>query len=182
MRRSERGSIVLFALAVLLPCVLGGCGEGGGTASNRSGPAERPGQTAGAEQSIEGFGDEAGGSDRRAILVVERSYFAAVASKRYSLACSHLAGSVRRSLAKLVTDSGQNASCPEILPMLLAPQAYAAVRQQMHSEIEKVRKKDARVFVVFHAPGAHLYQLPLVNEGGRWKVRLLTASVLAPSL
>jgi hypothetical protein len=38
-----------------------------------------------------------------------------------------------------------------------------------------------RAFVVFHAPGAKLFQLTMVREGGRWKTTTIAASVLVPS-
>lgn len=133
-----------------------------------------------AEKSIEGFGKEAAGVGRSAILEVERSYFGAISSKRYSVACSHLASSVKRSLVEL-GGAGRHAACPEALSLLLAPQASFAARREARGSIRRVRVDGSRAFVVFHAPGARLYQLPLFVEKGRWKVGLLTASVLAPS-
>lgn len=170
-------------LSGVLTCVLGGCGGGhddSGSSALSSTTSSR--QTArGAEESIEGFGNEAEAGDRRAILAAEKSYFAAAVSKRYGLACSRLATPVRSSLSKF-SDSRPGASCRDALATLLAPQAYAALRQQLNGSVRKIRKKGNRAFVVFHAPGARLYQLPLVNEKGEWKVRLLFASILAPSL
>jgi hypothetical protein len=170
-------------LSGVLTCVLCGCGGGReGFGSPAPASTRSSGQAArGAEEGIEAFGNEAEGGDRRAILAAEQSYFFAAASKRYALACSRLATSVRSSLSKFA-DSRPGANCSDVLPAMLAPQAYAALRQQLNGAIRKVRRKGDRAFVVFHAPGARLYQLPLVNEQNRWKVRLLFASILAPSL
>jgi hypothetical protein len=66
--------------------------------------------------------------------------------------------------------------------VLLTPQAYATSREQARGTVRKVRVKDDQAFVVFHAPGARLYQLPLTYEKAEWRVGLLVASVLAPSL
>jgi hypothetical protein len=184
LRRSARDPIapLLLIIVVFLPYVLSGCGDGGDTASTASASGTgRVDKTAGAEQSIEGFGAEAVGSDRRTILRVERSYFAAIAAKRYAVACSILAGRVRHSIANLA-GSGQDGSCPQVVPALLAPQAYATAREQARATVRRVRVKGGQAFIVFHAPGARLYQLPLTYEKAEWKVGLLVASVLAPSL
>lgn len=176
-------SVSACVLSGILTCALGGCGGGHESSGSSALGSTRSSRQAGrgAEQGIEGFGNEAEGGDRRAILAAEQSYFAAAASKRYALACSRLATTVRSSLSKFA-HSRPGTNCPDVLPALLAPQAYAALRQQHNGAIRKIRQKGDRAFVVFHAPGARLYQLPLVKEQGRWKVRLLFASILAPSL
>jgi len=133
-----------------------------------------------AEKSIESFGDEALGAARKAILGTEHSYFEAIASKRYPVACSHLASSVKRSVVELA-GANQHAACSEVMSALLTPQASSIARQEVRGAIKRVRVEGGRAFIVFHAPGARLYQLPLFVERDQWKVGLLTASVLAPS-
>ncbi len=44
-----------------------------------------------------------------------------------------------------------------------------------------MRVQGDRAFVVFHAPGAKLYQMTMVQEGGNWKTATVAASVLVPS-
>lgn len=172
----------MLVVTALLQCALSGCGGGGDTVTTPSASsAARAVRPAGAEGRIEGFGAEAADSDRRAILRVERSYLAAIAARRYAVACSHLAGRVRRSIASL-TGGREGAGCPQVVSVLLTPQAYATSREQARGTVRKVRVKDDQAFVVFHAPGARLYQLPLTYEKAEWRVGLLVASVLAPSL
>lgn len=176
LARGLAASLVVLAVSSLS---LLGCG-GGGDNESRSAPTGRTGRAAGAESSIETFGGEAEGSAREAILGVERSYFIAMASRDYGAACAHLATSVQHSMTELT--GRPDATCQRTLPALLAPQAYPMMRRQAHGAIRKVRVDGQRAFVVFHAPGARLYQLPLVDERGEWKVAFVTASVLAPSL
>lgn len=175
------GLTVTILLIALLPLALPGCGGGRGSNDSASGSTTLSSQSAvGGEKSIERFGSEAEGADRKAILAAERNYFTAVSSKGYAAACSHLASSVKRSMAEL-TAGQRRGICTAVLPALLAPQAYATMRQQARGAVKKVRIEGSRAFVVFHAQGARLYQMSLVSENGQWKVGLLTSAVLVPS-
>lgn len=97
-------------------------------------------------------------------------------------ACSYLAERVRESLEQLTSKARKPFSCAETLEALLSPEANEIAKSQDQGQIRKVRFQDDTAFVVFRAPGARLYQLNLNREGGEWKVALLSASVLAPSL
>ncbi len=44
-----------------------------------------------------------------------------------------------------------------------------------------MRVQGDRGFVVYHAPGAKLYQLTMVREGGAWKAATIAGSILVPS-
>jgi hypothetical protein len=105
----------------------------------------------------------------------------AMASRHYAAACARLSNSVRHSVIDLA--GGQRGvDCRRVLPGLFSPQVYAAMRGQARAMVETARLEGDRAFVTFHAPGARLYELPLVDENGKWRVGLLTASILAPSL
>jgi hypothetical protein len=180
LTRSARGQALPLLLALaFVACAPVGCGGGGVAPADSTGTVERGGTT-GAEKSFEEFGAEARGSDRWAILRAERSYFMALALRHYAAACARLSSSVRHSVSELA--GGSDVACRRALPALLEPHIYAAMRAQARARVEAARVEGDRAFVVFHAPGARLYQLPLLNEDGEWKVGLLTASVLAPSL
>jgi hypothetical protein len=68
-----------------------------------------------------------------------------------------------------------------ILPRILAPGAPSIARGQAGGRVAKIRTKGALAFVIFRAPGAKLYQLAMVREGGRWKATIISPSVLVPS-
>lgn len=185
------------ALVAFLAIAGSGCGGDGTPSPSTSGGSSSPGNgTAaspnagaqgnhapyrGGEKSIEEFGDEAEGSGRSAVLGVFTGYLNAIAARDYASACSHLAATVRRSLEQLAAGSLKGKGCPAILPKLLAPTAPAIAREQAEGRITKVRVEGDRAFVVFHAPGAKLYQMPMQREGGVWKVGLVAASILVPS-
>jgi hypothetical protein len=172
------------ALAVLIAtgALAAGCGGGDSTSSTAGGATTSAEDHKGGEASIEEFGSEAGGSEREQVLAVFRGYMGAVAARDYPTACSHLSASVQGSLEQLVTKAQRSKGCAEILPKLLAPTAAAIAREQANGRVTKVRVEGDHGFVVFHAPGAKLYQQTMVREGGEWKVATVAAAVLVPEL
>jgi hypothetical protein len=62
----------------------------------------------------------------------------------------------------------------------LAPELAQSAGQQDKGKIVKVRLSGRQAIVVFVAPGASSWQLPLLEEDGRWKVAAATPGVLAP--
>jgi hypothetical protein len=163
-----------------LAAVLAGCGAGGTHASGSD--QHQGGARPGGEASIERFGFEARGEQRGAILAVFGGYLGALARKEYPTACSHLGAVVRRSLARLGKARSKQPRCPAVLSWLLSPGAGAISGRQAEGEIARVRAMGDRAFVVFHAPGAKLYMLTMIREGGEWKSATLAASVLVPSV
>jgi hypothetical protein len=180
----------LLAFAPLVALAISGCGGGSGESSSTRGSAAVPESTKaqageeqkGGEASIEEFGSEAGGSGREAILASFSGYLNAIAAKDHAGACSHLASNVQSSLEQIAGKALGAKGCPAILPELLAPTASQIAREQANGKIAKVRVQGDRAFVVFHAPGAELYQLTMVEEGGEWKAASVSASVLVPEL
>jgi hypothetical protein len=175
---AARALAVSFALAFLI--VLPGCG--GGADAGSSTAAAKPQESNNGEKSIEGFGEESAGGDRVAILAAFHGYFEAVADGDYGAACTHLAATVKESLAQIVGRGSGKVSCAAALPELLAAGASASARQQANGKVSKVRAQNGKAFVVYHAPGAKLYQLYLLREGGEWRATTLTGSILVPSL
>lgn len=198
---------LLSLFTVFAALLLGGCGEDGreGTATSTSqratatrdsetspesrrseqGPDSAGKQTEparGGEASIEGFGTEASGSQRAAILASFKRYLGALAERDYGTACSHLSATLQGSLKQFAPSNLRSRGCPAILPKLLAPTAAPIARQHANGEVTKVRVEGDQAFVVFRAPGAELYQLTMVRQGGRWKASTVAASVLVPDL
>jgi hypothetical protein len=172
---------------VFLLC-LGGCGGGSSStqsqdqatssseqSTTRSAPAEEN-----AEASIESFGEEAGSSEREGVEGAFHGYLGALAQGDEQSACSHLAARVTESLSQLAAKAKKPPRCPQLLEALLSPQADQIARGQEEGKITKVRVKGDSAFVIFHAPGARLFELTLAREGGEWKATSLSASVLAP--
>lgn len=184
MTRAMRRGLSLAALGLVLVVVaLSGCGEE--ERSNRGdgrGEAEGASQASGGgEKSIEGFGSEATGEERTVLLSAFHGSLGAIGARDYATACSYLAASVHRSLVQFIGRGSKDKGCEALLPKLLAPTAAAIAREQANGHVTKVRVAGDRGFVIFHAPGARLYQLTMVREGGRWKAATVAGSVLVPS-
>jgi hypothetical protein len=165
------------ALLVCLLLLLAGCGG-----SEDSSTTTTATQSQNAEASIESFGTEAEGSERADLIATFHGYLGSIADKDYAKTCSYLSGRVQEGLEQFSGQAKKPLSCPQLLAGLLTPQAGAIAKGQAKGEITKVRSDGESAFVVFHAPGARLYQLNLVEEEGEWKAASLSASVLAPEL
>jgi hypothetical protein len=168
--------LLALAAAVLLAFCLSACG--GDTSTQTTSP---PGHFEGGEERIEGFGTEASGETRAEVLAAFHGYLGAVAARDFSKACGYLAATVKESLQSLLRGRSKPGDCAQMLPELLASSAPALSREQEEGEVKKVRVEGDRGFVVYHAPGAELYQLTMSREGGAWKAEFLGGSVLVPS-
>ena len=188
-------ALLLGAVLALSACGGGGAGETHSSTSEARGAFRpSPGQKASgsaspeknapqsAEARIEGFGSEAEGSERAELLQTFHEYLGSLAAEDDARTCSLLAAGVRESMQSLAAKAEKQLSCPEFLEALLAPQASALAKNQARGEIKRVREQGDTAFVVFHAPGARLWQLNLAKEGGRWKATVLMPAILAPSL
>ena len=191
----------LLATFLLVPFValgLSACGGGdtqGSTASTQAGapgsqekPSEggqakpKPHKPETAEESVEGFGSEARGSGKEAIVAAEQQYLTAMAERDYSAACGLLARSALTSMKQIVPPKVRaKVDCAAILSKLLSSSAPVSARQQLQGKITKVRMKGDEAFIIFHAPGARLYTFTMVREAGGWKAATVIASVLSPS-
>jgi uncharacterized membrane protein YkoI len=171
------GLIIALCLGAI---AISGCGGGSDSSSTETTTSQSAPQNA--EASIEGYGEEASGSEREELLSAFHAHFAAIAQGDNEKTCESLPAKARESLKSLSNQTKKELSCPELLELLLSPDAKQIAKQQSEGEITKVRIEGDTAFIVFHAPGARLYQLTMVEEEGQWKATSLAASVLAPSL
>jgi hypothetical protein len=160
---------------------VGADARGGGGQQREGGDGKETAPLRGGEASIEDFGDEAAGSQRGEILTNFETYMNAVGDEDSATACSYLAARVRGSVEQL-GGKGKGPGCARLLPALFAPTAAAIFRRQAEGRITKVRVEGDRAFVIFHAPGAKLFQMTMVREGGQWKMATVITGVLVPSL
>jgi hypothetical protein len=181
-------AVLAAALAVALIAGCGGGSDGDSSSIGSTDPATSPEPDAGkpeesrfegGEEDVEEFGAEAEGPGKAAVLAAERSYLTALAAKSYDSACKGISRSVTASLAKLVQGGG--VGCAAILPNVLAPTTAMVARQQLDGRLVRVRVEGDLAFVIFKAPGARLWVMPMRRERGHWKATALVPTVLAPS-
>jgi precorrin isomerase len=131
---------------------------------------------------IERFGSEAEGSSRSALRSAFRTYTDALADQRFEVACDYLSNRVQDVLTDLFRrPAGAEGSCMSALPKVLSPEAPAFTRAQANGDVVKIRVSGSQAFVIYRAPGAELYQLTMVREGGRWRAATVIGSILVPS-
>jgi hypothetical protein len=179
LRGASRFLIVLLVLC-LLPPAMAGCGSDKNGSTDAVGAVAHAGKGRG-EESIEGFGEEAEGGTRGELLGVFHSYLMAVGRGEHGAACRLLAGRVQRALVEFAGGRGRAGECPAAMTKLLGPMDAAAARREADGTIVKVRVQDDSAFVVFSAPGAKLFQMPLTRAGDTWKAGIVMPSVLVPS-
>jgi hypothetical protein len=172
----RRWSCLVLGIA-LAALSLSACGGGSGSQGTSSEATST--HYEGGEKSIENFGSEASGDSRAAVLAAFHGYLGAVAARDYPKACAYLAASVKQSLEQF--SKGRLKGCEELLPKLLSPTAPVISREQDEGRVTKVRVQGDRAFVVYHAPGAKLYQLTMSSEDGEWKTDVVGGAVLVPS-
>jgi len=179
-----RARVIAGGIAFVLTAVVaGGCGDDSAvTGSSSTGVRTAGGQPRGGEASIEDFGKEASDRQREAIVAAFRGYFGALGARDYREACERMTAKLRAALERFAPRERGDADCGTALAALLGRGAPAVARAQANGEIAKVRVDDDRAFVVFHAPGADLFQLELAGGGQSWRSTTLAAGILVPSL
>jgi hypothetical protein len=178
---SRIAGLIGLLVTLLLLSATGGCGGGSGQSNRTEMETQTQSNERGGEASIEGFGEEASGAERAAVLAVFRGYLDALAKRDSAAACPYLSAKVQSSLEQLAGRQSGAGGCAAILPKLLAPASGRIAREEAAGTIKRVRVQGNSAFVVFHAPGARLYDLPMTREAGDWKVTIVSPPILAPS-
>ncbi|HWY19090.1 MAG TPA: hypothetical protein VNY27_10335 [Solirubrobacteraceae bacterium] len=136
-------------------------GSGGGAASFR---APR------GDNSIPDFGAEAPASERARATAALAAFLRARASGDWSTACSQLSATTRKQLETFTRASKGNAKgCGPVLAALSTGPA-ASRADTLTGGVAALRIKGTSAFALFHGPHNSKYVMPLVDEGGAWKM------------
>jgi hypothetical protein len=139
-------------------------GSGGGAASFRAPHTDN---------SIPNFGSEAPASEQQRATAVLAGYLRARAGGEFSRACSYLALATRGELERLAGGAnGQSKGCGAILAALSRGPA-ASRADPLAGGVAALRVRAKSAFALFHGPGNSKYVMPMVSEGGAWKVSQL---------
>ncbi len=138
--------------------------SGGGAASFRA-PS--------GDNSIPNYGNEAPGSERARASAVLAAFLHARAGGQWEQACVYLAGATRRQLEKFAALSkGKVKGCGPVLAAL-SKGPTAARADPLTGGVAALRIKGKSAFALFHGPKGSKYVMPMVNEGGTWKMSQL---------
>jgi hypothetical protein len=135
--------------------------SGGGAASFRA-PS--------GDNSIPDYGSEAPGSERSRATAALAAFLRARAGAEWTRACVYLASPTRSQLEKFATISkGKVKGCGPVLAALSRGPA-AARADTLTAGVAALRIKGRNAFALFHGPKGSKYVMPMVNEGGAWKM------------
>lgn len=135
-------------------------------------------ETKGGDNSIEEFGGEGSSPEFSEAAAALHGYLDARAERAWGAACGYLAEGVTRELgAQLGEARGDGGpSCPELLAGLSGGVPEAALREAAVADAGALRSEGGRGFLLFHGAGRIAYFIPMVREGGHWKVAAIAAS------
>jgi hypothetical protein len=133
--------------------------SGGGAASFRA---------ARGDNSIPDFGAEAPNSDRARATAALSAFLRARAAGDWSTVCSYLAATTRKQLERL---AGASKDCGTVLAGL--SKGGEAGAETLTGGVAALRIKGDSAFALYHGSHNSKYVMPMVNEGGAWKISQL---------
>jgi hypothetical protein len=125
------------------------------------------------DNSIPTYGSEASSSQQEAATASLAAYLQARASGEWGAACARMAAAVQKQLALLA--GGSAAGCPAAYAKLAAKIPAAARANPLGGSLTALRVKGEQAFALFYGPGEQQYMMPMVEEGGGWRVNQIEA-------
>jgi hypothetical protein len=167
-----------------------GGGKSGGSGSdssdfkprqhNDSGGGAQQFRQKGGDNSVQEFGEEAGGEEFDAAAVALHNFLDARAEGNWAAACGYMSKAIVESFEKLAAQSKIEASsCAEILENLTNPAAKKALKEEAEkANVGSLRVEGDRSFVIYTGIGGTVLAMPMANEDGDWKVASLAGTPL----
>lgn len=166
----------------------GGSSSGGSDASDfvpkqhdDSGGGSEKYRVKGGDNSVQEFGEEADAEEFDAAAVAVHNFLDARAESNWAAACEYMAKSVIESFEKLAVQAKQieDASCGGILEKLTNPAAKEAMKEEAEkANVGSLRIEGEQAFVIYTGVAGTILAMPMVNEGGTWKVASLAGTPL----
>jgi hypothetical protein len=135
-------------------------------------------RTPGGDNSIQSFGEEAAAAEVDAATTALAGYLQARAENDWAGQCAHLAKATVAPLEQLISRSPQSGGngCAAVLSKLMAGTPASARANTLTNGIASLRLEGARGFELYHGADGIDYFVPMVKEGGKWKVGALAPS------
>ena len=150
--------------------------DSGGDSSAGEGSAAF--RTAGGDNSIQNYGEEADAEELEAAEASLVAYLEARADADWKASCQYLAEAATQPLQQLAESSPKlkGKSCAAIIGALSAPIPRSSRANPVTAGVASLRVEGDRGFALFHGPkGADIF-VPMVEEDGEWKVGSLAPS------
>jgi len=146
-----------------------------------SGGGSKQFEAKGGDNSIQQFGSEASGDEFSQAAIALHGYLDARAAGAWAAACSYMADGVTAQLSQMsgAGKQGGHLSCAKILAALSGGLPPAALHEVAEADVGSLRIEGERAFVLFHGAHGVDYFMPMVREGGEWKVAALAPSAVS---
>jgi hypothetical protein len=155
----------------------------GGSSSGKSSGSQGGNKefiTPGGDNTIQEFGEEGSAAERRAASTVVVAFVRARAAGDWETVCAHMSATTLQPVEKMAQSIPQykGKGCAEILVLLTgeAPESFRA--SSIKGGIDSLRVKGDRAFALYRGTDGENYWVPLIKEGGQWKVGLLAPRTL----
>jgi len=137
-------------------------------------------QVKGGDNSVQEFGQEAGGADFEAAATALHNFLDARAEGNWAAACQYMSKSTVESFERLAAQSkSSDMSCGAILAQITNPAAkQSLVEEAAKADIGSLRTEGDRAFLIYTAGGKTILAMSMANEGGQWKVAGLVGTPL----
>ncbi len=128
------------------------------------------------DNSVPTYGSESSDSQRAGAEASLRSYLEARAAGDWSGACAQMAATVQKQLALLgASPSGKSSGCAAAYAKLSSRIPASARANPLSGSLVAFRVKGTKAFALFYGPKRQQYMMPMVGEGGAWRVNQIEA-------
>lgn len=135
----------------------------------------------GGDNSIQEYGEEAGGSQLRQAAEAVHAFFVARVRGEWARACDLLAKSERQGLEGLVSGSSgsDGDGCPAALGAIARQISPTSARELTAIDAAGLRREGEQAFLIYTGPpGRTAYAIPLYLEGGAWSLGAISGAEL----
>lgn len=129
------------------------------------------------DNSIQGYGHEAGRAELRRAAVAVHGYYAALARERWTDACGHLAPATAAGATRLAA-STRARGCAAALAALFGPVTPAEGREATAVDAVSLRRRGNHGFFLYRGAGGKPYFISLELLHGKWAVSSLSPTGL----
>lgn len=185
-REFRVGVVALAIAAALIAPVASGCG-GGSSSSANSGSDSSGGSTSGESSSepskefvgkgengtLATVGKEASPAEREEVSEIVEESLEARADSDWETQCATLAAPLIVQLEKTAKTLGAKPGCTSALEVQANRAPESARENTMTGPIDALRVAGPQAFAFYHGTEGDDYVMPLVEEGGEWKLASL---------
>ena len=131
----------------------------------------------GGDNSVQEYGAEADSGGLSEAAAVVHSFYVARIAGEWGRACEMLSADERESLAGVAPGAGGD--CAEGLAAYTADVSPSVARAITTVDAASLRREDDQGFLIYTGPpGRTVYAMPLVNEGGAWRLGAIAGAIM----